>query len=60
MWWVSFKDWGVYLFHSVPGIGTETLEEEADKLGTPLHGCVRLNHNAKWIDDNIPPALRFS
>jgi len=57
MWWVSFKDWGVYLFHSVPmDRNRNVLEEEADKLGTPAsHGCVRLEtDNAKWIYDNIP------
>ncbi len=57
MWWVSFKDWGVYLFHSVPmDRNRNVLEEEAAKLGTPAsHGCIRLEvDNAKWIYDNIP------
>lgn len=56
-WWVSFKDWGVYLFHSVPmDRGQNILTEEADKLGQPAsHGCVRLTvENAKWIYDHIP------
>lgn len=57
VWWVSFKDWGIYLFHSVPmDRQRNIIEEEADKLGTPAsHGCVRLEvEHAKWIYDNIP------
>jgi lipoprotein-anchoring transpeptidase ErfK/SrfK len=57
MWWVSFKDWGVYLFHSVPMDKSRAIiTDEANKLGTPAsHGCVRLEiENAKWIYDNIP------
>jgi len=56
-WWVSFKDWGIYLFHSVPMDREQnTLPEEADKLGQPAsHGCIRLTvENAKWIYDHIP------
>jgi len=56
-WWVSFKDWGVYLFHGLPmDRGENIIAEEADKLGKPAsHGCVRLEvDNAKWIYDNIP------
>ncbi|MDD2556412.1 MAG: L,D-transpeptidase [Syntrophaceticus sp.] len=57
VWWVSFKEWGVYLFHSVPmDRQRNIIEEEVDKLGTPVsHGCVRLEvEDAKWIYDNIP------
>jgi len=57
MWWVSFKDWGIYLFHSVPmDRNRNIIQEEADKLGSPVsHGCVRLKvEDAKWIYDNIP------
>lgn len=56
-WWVSFKDWGVYLFHTVPmNQEQEIIVEEAEKLGSPAsHGCVRLEvDHAKWIYDNIP------
>lgn len=56
-WWVSFKDWGVYLFHSLPmDRDQRIIPEEAAKLGTPAsHGCVRLEvDNAKWIYDHIP------
>lgn len=57
MWWVSFKDWGVYLFHSLPmDRDRSIITEEAEKLGSPAsHGCVRLEiDKAKWIYDNIP------
>ncbi len=57
MWWVSFKDWGVYLFHSVPMDNARSIIiDEANKLGTPAsHGCVRLEvEDARWIYDNIP------
>jgi lipoprotein-anchoring transpeptidase ErfK/SrfK len=56
-WWVSFKDWGTYLFHSVPMDRNQNLiAEEAEKLGTPAsHGCIRLEvEAARWIFDNIP------
>lgn len=56
-WWVSFKDWGIYLFHSVPtDKDGNILEDEAAKLGQPAsHGCIRLAvENARWIYDNIP------
>jgi len=59
-WWVSFSDWGVYLFHTVPmDQEKQIIVEEADKLGTPAsHGCVRLEvKNAKWIYDNIPQGV---
>lgn len=55
-WWVSFKDWGIYLFHSLPmDRNQQIIPEEAAKLGTPAsHGCVRLEvDNAKWIYDHI-------
>jgi len=57
MWWVSFKDWGIYLFHSVPMDNNRSIiADEASKLGTPAsHGCVRLEvENARWIYENIP------
>ncbi len=56
-WWVSFKEWGVYLFHSIPMDQEKNIiADEAQKLGNPAsHGCVRLNiDDAKWIYDNIP------
>lgn len=57
MWWISFKDWGIYLFHSIPmDREKNVITEEANKLGTPAsHGCIRLElDNAKWIYENIP------
>lgn len=56
-WWVSFKDWGTYLFHSVPtNRYGEIIPEEAAKLGQPAsHGCIRLAlDDSKWFYDTIP------
>lgn len=55
-WWVSFKDWGVYLFHSIPMDRDKNILTEEASLGSPAsHGCIRLDiENAKWIYDNIP------
>lgn len=56
-YWVSFKGWGVYLFHSLAmDKDQEVIPEEAAKLGQPAsHGCIRLAiEDAKWIYDNIP------
>lgn|GEM_PF-1033644 len=56
-YWVSFKDWGVYLFHSLAmDRNQQVIPEEAAKLGQPAsHGCIRLTiEDAKWIYDNVP------
>lgn len=56
-YWVSFRDWGIYLFHTVAmDKYMNIIPEEAEKLGTPAsHGCIRLEvENAKWIYDFIP------
>lgn len=56
-YWVSFKNWGQYLFHSIPmDEDQNVLPEEASKLGQPAsHGCIRLAiADAKWIYDHIP------
>lgn len=56
-WWVSFKDWGVYLFHSVPmDAQKQIIPEEAAKLGQPAsHGCVRLSvEDARWFYETLP------
>lgn len=59
-YWVSFKDHGVYLFHSVPTdeYGNE-IPEEAARLGQPCsHGCVRMSReDAKWFYENIPEGI---
>ncbi len=62
-YWVSFKDWGTYLFHSVPMDRQGTvIDEEAAKLGTPAsHGCVRLaTEDAQWLYRNIPTGTPVS
>ncbi|MGI6628914.1 MAG: L,D-transpeptidase [Bacillota bacterium] len=56
-YWVSFRDWGLYLFHSVAmDKNQNVIPEEEAKLGEPAsHGCVRLKiEDAKWIYDNVP------
>ena len=58
--YVSFKDHGVYLFHSVPvNEEKEVNIEEAEKLGQQVsHGCIRLSMpDAKWFYDNIPEGV---
>lgn len=60
-YWVSFKDWGVYLFHSIPADAKGTLiPEEAEKLGEPAsHGCVRLSlEDSRWFYENVPQGTR--
>lgn len=60
-WWVSFRDWGVYLFHTVPmDADKQVIAEEAEKLGEPAsHGCIRLSiADAKWIYDHVPAGTR--
>lgn len=56
-WWVSFKDWGVYLFHSVPMDADQNIiKEEEARLGQPAsHGCIRLTvEDARWFYDTLP------
>ncbi|WP_338231537.1 L,D-transpeptidase [Companilactobacillus muriivasis] len=60
-YWTSFKDWGVYLFHSVPTDEKgKYVESEAHKLGKPSsHGCVRLTiPDAKWINTTVPDGMK--
>lgn len=56
-YWVSFKDHGIYLFHSVPVDKNGNYnEQEAKELGksSNSHGCVRLSvSDAKWFYKNI-------
>lgn len=62
-YWVSFKDWGIYLFHSLAmDKDQNVIPEEAEKLGTRAsHGCIRLAiDDAKWIYDNIPERAKVS
>ncbi|MFC4766984.1 L,D-transpeptidase [Effusibacillus consociatus] len=56
-YWVSWKNHGEFLFHSVAmDKNGNVIEEEAKKLGQKAsHGCFRLTvPDAKWIYDNIP------
>ena len=52
-YWVSWKDHGVYLFHSVPiDASGKYIEKEAEELGQKAnsHGCIRLTvADAKWF-----------
>lgn len=55
--WVSFKDHGIYLFHTVPTDQNGNYNvQEADKLGREAHshGCVRLAvPDAQWFYKNV-------
>lgn len=56
-YWVSWKDWGVYLFHSVPtDANGHYIVSEGRKLGSPAsHGCVRLSiPDAQWLYTQLP------
>jgi lipoprotein-anchoring transpeptidase ErfK/SrfK len=52
-YWVSWKDHGIYLFHSVPiDSSGNYIEKEAEELGKKAnsHGCIRLTvADAKWF-----------
>ncbi|WP_390409642.1 L,D-transpeptidase [Lacticaseibacillus jixiensis] len=56
-YWTSFKDWGVYLFHSVPtDRNGHYITAAAKLLGVrpDSHGCIRLSvPDAKWINSYI-------
>jgi lipoprotein-anchoring transpeptidase ErfK/SrfK len=55
-YWVSWKNHGEFLFHSVPmDQNKHVLVSDAEKLGQKdSHGCVHLTiPDAKWIYDNI-------
>ena len=56
-YWVSWKDHGVYLFHTVPTDSQgHFVESEAEKLGKNAnsHECIRLSvPDAKWFYENI-------
>lgn len=55
--WVSFKDHGVYLFHSVPfDKDGHVIQSAADAQGVSesSHGCVHLTMaDSKWFYQNI-------
>ena len=56
-YWVSWKDNGVYLFHTVPTKKDGSYNvSEAEKLGKQpaSHGCIRLSvQDAKWMMQNL-------
>lgn len=56
-YWVSFKDHGVYLFHTVPTNEAGKYNvAEAKQLGASAnsHGCIRLSvADAKWFFEHI-------
>lgn len=56
-YWVSWKDNGVYLFHTVPTKKDGSYNVlEAEKLGKQpaSHGCIRLSvPDAKWMMQNL-------
>lgn len=56
-YWISWKDHGVYLFHTVPTNKDGQYDvKEANKLGKQpaSHGCIRLSiPDAKWMMDNL-------
>ncbi|MFC7394514.1 L,D-transpeptidase [Scopulibacillus cellulosilyticus] len=56
-YWVSWKNHGEFLFHSVPMDKKQhVITADAKKLGhKDSHGCIHLTiPDAKWIYDNIP------
>lgn len=61
-YWVSWKDYGIYLFHSVPtDKDGHYIKHEAEELGKSAasHGCVRLSvADAKWVYENVPYGMK--
>lgn len=57
-YWVSWKDHGIYLFHTVPtDAHGHFITSQAKNLGKKAssHGCIRLAvPDAKWLFENIP------
>lgn len=61
-YWVSWKDHGIYLFHSVPtDQDGHYIKHEAEELGKTAasHGCVRLSvADAKWVYNHVPYGMK--
>ncbi|EHL97122.1 murein L,D-transpeptidase [Lentilactobacillus parafarraginis] len=57
-YWTSWKDHGIYLFHTVPtNAKGQYIKSEAAHLGKRAnsHGCIRLSiPDAKWINRTVP------
>ena len=62
--WTSFKDHGVYLFHSVPTDAHGNYKaREGNKLGhrPASHGCIRLSvPDSLWFKDHIPTGTQVT
>lgn len=57
MYWVSWKNHGEFLFHSVPmDLNQHVLAADAKKLGQKdSHGCIHLTvPDAQWVYEHIP------
>jgi lipoprotein-anchoring transpeptidase ErfK/SrfK len=61
-YWTSWKDHGIYLFHSVPvNEHGDYLMKDAHELGKTAnsHGCIRLSvPDAKWINEKVPTGTK--
>lgn len=60
-YWVSWANYGEYLFHSVPTDKSgKWIVSEAEKLGkSASHGCVRLTvADAKWLYEQLPEGTK--
>lgn len=61
-YWTSWKDHGIYLFHTVPtNAKGHYIVSEADRLGKTAnsHGCIRLAvPDAKWINHTVPAGTK--
>ncbi|MBW3087867.1 L,D-transpeptidase [Bifidobacterium sp. 82T24] len=62
-YWVSWANYGEYLFHTVPTDRKgRYIASEAEKLGRPAsHGCVRLSvADAQWLYRQLPEGTPVS
>ncbi|PWG00051.1 L,D-transpeptidase [Levilactobacillus bambusae] len=61
-YWVSWKDHGIYLFHTVPTDSKGNyIKSEAEELGknAASHGCIRLSvADAKWVYEKVPYGMK--
>lgn len=61
-YWISWKDHGVYLFHTVPtDQHGRYVVQQAQQLGhkAASHGCIRLSvADAKWLYDQVPKGTK--
>lgn len=59
--WISFKDHGVYLFHSIVyDKNQQLIKSKQGKLGQKnSHGCVQMSvPDSKWMHDNLKSGMR--